>query len=446
MIMTKNSINVHFIHTNDFFITRCRMNFATFNSAIEMNLTPPTIFTGNDKKKQKASSFIVVLLTLLALQNLPAVAQKISRSQTASGGFYYWTTNSNWTDNAAPPVANIGNTLQNPGGNVQIQIENYITRSGSLSFANIGNNTREIVIKDTLVVYGNMTFDTNSYSLRMESGSVLIVLGDFSAANKVTVDNGGLIVIDGNMTLTGGNNEYVDNNGSGVPNLIVTGSISGNGDTAAASADSGPLTSAPPAIQNFVNSSGATPLPIVLNYFRAIETGGIVKLRWETLSEENFDYFEVQRSTDGKKFEVIATKKGHGFTSERHKYSYDDNSPSYGMNYYRLKAVDFDGSSETFHTVAVEVKPNFAQVKAYPNPNTGQSVNLAIPEDMIYTADLMTYVISDLNGRQLLDGEITSTDFTASFNEQLASGVYLITVNAGAYSSSIRLVVNQEQG
>ena len=387
---------------------------------------------GEELTAMKNTSKIIFTLVIAALSNQFAVGQKVTRAQTKTNGFYLWTTNANWTDNTAVPVSNIGDTY-NSGGNEQIRIEKYVTRNGSLSFRNIGNNSKEIVVKDTLVVYGNMTFDANSYSLKLLSGAVLIVFGDFSAANKVTLDNGGLLIIDGNMTLTGGNQEYTDNNG-GVGNLVVTGTISGNGDTAAASADNTTLSTQSTGIQDFVNGAGVTPLPIVLSYFKGVNLKNAVKLSWETASEENFD---------GKDFEVIATEKGNGFTSEKHQYSFTDNDPEMGINYYRLNAIDFDGSSEIFETIAVEVAPDFSSVAMYPNPNNGTELQLNIPEELLYTAYSVTMTVSDLQGRVVTASEVTSSHVSTTFDQTLPTGIYLVTIQAGKYSSTYRLMVNQ---
>lgn len=385
------------------------------------------------------SRFGLAILTVFLILSVSVSAQEVSRSQTATNEFYYWNTGSNWTDNSAPPTANIGSPLQNPGGNVQIRIEGYISRNGSLSFANIGNNTREFVITDTLVVYGSMLFNNNSYSLTMQSGALLVVLGDFTANNKVTVANGGTIVIDGNMSLNGGQNDYNSTGGT----LVVTGTIGGNGgDVAAAQADNEAVTVLSPAVQDFLNEGGATPLPIVLSYFEGKAMDDHVKLAWETLSEENFDHFEIQRSNDGREFEVIGRKQGNGFTTEKHQYSFVDHAPKIGMNYYRLNAIDFDGTFEIFETIVVEVKPNFSNVSIYPNPSNGNSFEMQIPEDIFNNSYGVTFSVSDLKGQMITSGEITSAQVSTSFDNQLKTGIYLVTIQTGAYSSTIRLLVN----
>ncbi|HWB25944.1 MAG TPA: T9SS type A sorting domain-containing protein [Chitinophagaceae bacterium] len=92
-----------------------------------------------------------------------------------------------------------------------------------------------------------------------------------------------------------------------------------------------------------------------------------VLLSWVTTTEINNDHFEVQRSSDGLNWQVIATVKGFGNSTDVHKYSYTDNTPLNGLNYYRLKQVDVDG-----HFVFSAVRTvQFTQqwlVHMYPNP------------------------------------------------------------------------------
>ena len=67
-----------------------------------------------------------------------------------------------------------------------------------------------------------------------------------------------------------------------------------------------------------------TPLPIELIYFAAKVTGKKVDLLWATASEENFNYFSLERSFDGKKFIEIAQITGNGSSFQRIDYSYTD--------------------------------------------------------------------------------------------------------------------------
>ena len=71
------------------------------------------------------------------------------------------------------------------------------------------------------------------------------------------------------------------------------------------------------------------------------------QLTWATLSEVNNDYFIVLRSTNGHDFKEIGTVKGKGNYIGRTNYHFQDFSETHSATvYYRLKQVDFDGSSE----------------------------------------------------------------------------------------------------
>ena len=94
-----------------------------------------------------------------------------------------------------------------------------------------------------------------------------------------------------------------------------------------------------------------------------------VELIWETATEENNDGFEVQRSTDGKNWEKIDFIQGHGTTLETKNYTLLDENPISGVNYYRLKQVDFDGKYEFSDVINVEVKQlNSQTISFFPNP------------------------------------------------------------------------------
>lgn len=90
----------------------------------------------------------------------------------------------------------------------------------------------------------------------------------------------------------------------------------------------------------------ATPLPVVLSYFEVELKASGTLLIWETSLEINNDRFEIERSTDGSSWEVIATILGNGTVTKPSHYQYADNYNSGSTTFYRLKQVDFDGKFE----------------------------------------------------------------------------------------------------
>ncbi len=114
-----------------------------------------------------------------------------------------------------------------------------------------------------------------------------------------------------------------------------------------------------PAVLSYENS----PLPIDLLNFSAKLLNGEIELGWATAAEINNDYFTIERSNDGNKWEVIGYVQGAGNSNHVIHYDYTDQNPLEGVNYYRLKQTDFDGKYEYFSPVAVHFTNNDANGK-----------------------------------------------------------------------------------
>jgi hypothetical protein len=107
------------------------------------------------------------------------------------------------------------------------------------------------------------------------------------------------------------------------------------------------------------------PLPVQLTAFRGKATEAGVALSWETASERNADYFEVQR-TEGlaDEFRSLGQVKCAGNSSQAHAYQFAD-AVAGGRHYYRLRQVDFDGT-ESFSPVVTVDAGLLAGFTAYP--------------------------------------------------------------------------------
>jgi hypothetical protein len=79
-----------------------------------------------------------------------------------------------------------------------------------------------------------------------------------------------------------------------------------------------------------------------LLYFYGKKAENGVLLSWETATEINNDYFDVEWSMDGISFEKIGQVQGAGTTAEIQLHEFLHKKPVNGNNYYRLKQVDFD--------------------------------------------------------------------------------------------------------
>ncbi|GGN12784.1 hypothetical protein GCM10010967_55980 [Dyadobacter beijingensis] len=118
----------------------------------------------------------------------------------------------------------------------------------------------------------------------------------------------------------------------------------------------------------FVKTS-ETPLPVTLIKFSAGRLEGNVLLKWETTSEIAASHFEIERSSDAKRFQTIGLVASNGYSSRNNLYSFRDDHPhGKDVTYYRLRMVDLDGSFSYSRTVSLGDLRNGDALTVYPNP------------------------------------------------------------------------------
>lgn len=101
-------------------------------------------------------------------------------------------------------------------------------------------------------------------------------------------------------------------------------------------------------------------LPIELYSFNGEIINNESYLQWTTLSEYNFSHFELFHATDNSTFTKIGSVSAAGNSMESQNYRFIHNHPFPGINYYNLKAIDIDGSSENHGTIALRATSSFS--------------------------------------------------------------------------------------
>jgi hypothetical protein len=172
-------------------------------------------------------------------------------------------------------------------------------------------------------------------------------------------------------------------------------------------------------------------VPVELTSFTADVIDGNVTLNWSTSTETNNMGFEVQRSVNNQ-FTTIGFVTGSGTSTEVHNYSYVDASVESGTYTYRLKQVDYDGTSEYTETVEVEViAPDvFALEQNYPNPfNPSTKIKFSLAAD-----SKVTLTVFDVLGQEvanLISGNLAAGSHEINFNaSNVNSGVYFYRIDA----------------
>lgn len=339
----------------------------------------------------------------------------------------------------------------NTGG--QIKIDRYTT-SGIFASAGAFINQASITIGSLAPVTDLVIANTGTFS--NGTGGVLKGTGEIAAANFTNA--GGTLspgYSPGKMTFTAGENFNnntlsVELNGTGTAGVnfdqvVVMGTATLGGTLAvsvnympvignqftilsatAISGTFGAVTGLPANwYVNYTSTAviltfGAV-LPVELVNFTARLVGDAVQLDWRTASERNNEGFYIERMTveDGQ-WKKIGFAPGHGTTTETNDYSFLDERPLPGLNYYRLRQVDFDGHSEYSNIVRVELAGKGSPPVLFPNP-ASTAVYVQISQE--FTEGKLA--VFDMAGRLVFSQDLEAGSQSVQLRvADLASGTY----------------------
>lgn len=184
----------------------------------------------------------------------------------------------------------------------------------------------------------------------------------------------------------------------------------------------------------FYKVDWSSPLPVSLLDFAAKIEGDAVKLSWTTASEKDNQGFVVEKSVDTKKWNTIGFVNGSGTSTEKINYSYSDLTPVNGINYYRLKQLDWSGEINYSEVASVSLNSKTGQILLYPNP----------ANDKVSIIVLKPLSITLLNAvGQTVDVVVDIHDDVSLLSVgQLPSGIYMVLVQTEAGNSTAELIVN----
>jgi hypothetical protein len=171
-------------------------------------------------------------------------------------------------------------------------------------------------------------------------------------------------------------------------------------------------------------------LPVELLFLHGEPRGEVVDLTWATATEKNSSHFTVERSGNARDFVPIGRVAASGNSQQTVNYGFTDTDPLMGLNYYRLRMVDLDGTTDVSNTVVVMMAGNGDRLMAYPNP----------VEDLLHVAmDLRVDGAAQLEVLDALGRVVQSRPV------QVNAGRNLLDLDAGmlkAGTYAVRLVGN----
>lgn len=199
----------------------------------------------------------------------------------------------------------------------------------------------------------------------------------------------------------------------------------------------------------FGSAMGLNPLPVTLIDFEALHEGEHVKLTWTTASEWNNDYFTIEHSADGIQYRPIGKVEGNGTTKEKQSYQFFDTEFKNGVNYYRLTQTDFDGASETFNPVHVNIETGSEgeDISIYPNPVQGSQPVVTLKLENWTSDDPGDCQIAVVNsrGERVFYKQFPANNLRESISLNLGNGItagmYIVKFQKGSKSIAKKIVV-----
>ena len=172
-------------------------------------------------------------------------------------------------------------------------------------------------------------------------------------------------------------------------------------------------------------------LPINLLPLTGKLNGENVLLNWQTVSENNSDYFEVERSANGLSFKAIGKVSAAGNSTQLKNYTYTDNVSGIESTefYYRLKETDKDGHTQNSNTIIIKKDNSTNDIFVYPNPAT--TATKVWLQYVSTSNNSITIMISNIAGnaiRQFKKDVVSGVNKIDLNTDNLASGVYFISV------------------
>ena len=225
--------------------------------------------------------------------------------------------------------------------------------------------------------------------------------------------------------------------------VVVAGQqVDGTNPAVTISGNTGGCEDKPAFVANCQNEPSAGCLvaaPVEFIAFTGSLGNGYIDLDFSTATESDNDYFQLERSVAGGAFVAIARIEGAGDSQDELSYTYRDFDYSAGVNYYRIRQVDFDGTEAFSDVIAVDAGGSQLALSLFPNPANGADVTLQLGRD--WNAEKVTAQVFTAAGQLVAEVRATSGSRLFLPTANLQAGLYAVRVSDGSRTVSQRLTV-----
>lgn len=174
-------------------------------------------------------------------------------------------------------------------------------------------------------------------------------------------------------------------------------------------------------------------LPLDLVEFKGAINNNIVKLEWKTTNEVSMNNYIVEKSSDAVNYTSLGNVVAKNAAVNN--YIFNDVNPFQGINYYRLKMMNKDGSFKYSRIITINTKLR-SGIGVYPNPAIN---NVVLSHDLAgvnAAVSIVTAQGKQIASYKIIKGNTQTTIDVATLN----AGVYFIKYIDGANTATAKFI------
>jgi hypothetical protein len=188
--------------------------------------------------------------------------------------------------------------------------------------------------------------------------------------------------------------------------------------------------------------ANASALPVNFSAAKAYSKEKGIQVDWSIATESNIRHYAVERSANGRDFSSVGIVESKGNSSTTASYTWFDAVPFNGANYYRVRALDIDGSSKYTSIMQVNISKGKTDVVIAPNPVRNNQLNVLFSD-----LEKGTYTLKVFNnsGQVVFTTQVTTHGGSLSQSLTLPSsvraGIYNLQVSGNETSINKRIAI-----
>lgn len=185
-------------------------------------------------------------------------------------------------------------------------------------------------------------------------------------------------------------------------------------------------------------------LPVKLVDFAAKYNQTNVSLTWKSAQEIDFNYYQLEHSSDGSTFTTTSVVFGSASNGDGAEYSYVDKSVAgrSGLIYYRLKMVDIDGNFtySPVRIVRLGDEKTSITLTTYPNPVVND-LRITLPAS--WQNKQVNLDLYSAGGQHVNTLSVSNSSQTESLSvASLQKGIYFVKASCGTETASQQIIKN----